>query len=143
MEAEIQFFMTSKDEKDFLIYAEQHVDSIDHSHSAIVFKVGDCNLNFYPSVKDGNQLFLGRLEVRLGMSQFKDQERAKSVFRKLRNWLKKGYFSRLAFLNKRSQLTPSRVHWLGPDAKKWKLDKPKEHLLRLSTTSNTVFDIGF
>lgn len=143
MDAEIQFFMTSKDQKEFLLYAEKHVDSINDIDSALEFKIGDCRLHFSPSVLDGNILYLGRLEIRLGISDLHDQERAKSVFRKLRNWLKKNYFSRLAFINKRDKLTPSRVHWLAPDAKKWKLKNPEEHLLKLSKTSNTVFNIGF
>jgi len=143
MDAEIQFFMTSIDEIEFLSFVEKQVDSVVKSDSFFKLVLGDCELFFTPSYLEEKNLYLGKLEIRLGDFEFKDQERAKYVFRKLRNWLKKKYFSRLAYINKRNKLTPSRVHWLGPDAKKWKLLDSDNHLLKLSNTSKTVFDIGF
>jgi len=143
MDAEIQFFMTSIDEIEFLSFVEKQVDSVVKSDSFFKLVLGDCELFFTPSYLEEKNLYLGKLEIRLRDFEFKDQERAKYVFRKLRNWLKKKYFSRLAYINKRNKLTPSRVHWLGPDAKKWKLLDSDNHLLKLSNTSKTVFDIGF
>ena len=147
MDAEIQFFMTEKDESDFLDDAKTLVDSIDKSSIPLRLILGDCELLFTPSSLEENTLYTGKLEIRLGKAEldYKDLERAKSVFRKLRNKIKKSYWSRLAYLdkNKNDKLTPSRVHWLGADAKKWKEADPEKHILKLSKTSWMVFDIGF
>jgi len=147
MDAEIQFFMTEKDESDFLAFVETQIDRIDKSQNPYRFILGDCELYFTPSVLEENTLYTGKLEIRLGKAglDYKDLERAKTVFRKLRNKIKKDYWSRLAYLdkNKNDKLTPSRVHWLGVDAKKWKQADPEKHILKLSKTSWMVFDIGF
>lgn len=147
MDAEIQFFMTEKDESDFLDFARTLVDSIDKNSIPLRLILGDCELLFTPSSLEENTLFTGKLEIRLGKAElnYKDLERAKSAFRKLRNKIKKSYWSRLAYLdkNKNDKLTPSRVHWLGADAKKWKEADPEKHILKLSKTSWMVFDIGF
>jgi len=45
--------------------------------------------------------------------------------------------------NKKGKLTPSRNHWLGPEAKKWKDVDSSNHILKLSKTSWMEFDIGF
>ena len=143
MDAEIQFFMTAKDEQDFLAVADKHVDKIEGNKGSLILIIGDCQLVFNPSERSDNTIYAGRLLIRSSNESASDLERAKSIFRKLRNWIKKKYFSRLAFINKKGKLTPSRIHWLGPDAKKWKQQDPEEYVLKLSHTSNTVFDIGF
>lgn len=147
MDAEIQFFMTSKDEADFLVFAQKQLDSVEKGDDIYSLVLGDCELQFTPSLLEAEILYMGKLEIRLGNPELKhkDLERAKSTFRKLRNWIKKKYFSRLAYLNKnkKDKLTPSRVHWLGPDAKQWKEADSKNHILKLSQTSWMVFEIGF
>lgn len=147
MDAEIQFFMSEKDKTDFLEFVEIQVDHIDESNSPIRLIIGDCELLFTPSIFDTNTLFMGKLEIRLGKAEinYQDLERAKSIFRKLRNKIKKDYLSRLAYIdkNKKDRLTPSRVHWLGADAKKWKEANAENHILKLSKTSWMVFEIGF
>ena len=146
MDAEIQFFMTSTDETDFLAFAQKHLDRVTSSKEGAQFTIGDCELQFTSSVIDDNSMFAGKLEIRLDDPDFnyEDIERAKSVYRKLRNWIKKKYWSRLAYLhkNKKDKLTPSRVHWLGPDAKRWKEADSENHILKLSRTSWMVFEIG-
>ena len=147
MDAEIQFFMTDKDESDFLEFAKTQVDSIDNSTNPIRLILGDCTLFFTPSITESNTMFMGKLEISTNKADLKyqDLERAKSSFRKLRNKIKKDFWSRLAYLdkNKKNRLTPSRTHWLGADAKKWKESDPDKHILKLSKTSWMVFDIGF
>ena len=142
MDAEIQFFMTSKDERAFVSFAQKYVDRIDNDGTVLMLILGDCHLTVKTSDFDNLALYLGKLEIRLGNSDLNDQDRAKSTFRKLRNWIKKNYFSRLAYISKRGKLTPSRVHWLAPDAKMWKQADSEKHLLKLSKTSDTLFDIG-
>ncbi len=146
MDAEIQFFMTEKDEADFLDFVKVHIDEIENHGPQMKFRMGDCELLFSASVMQKNKLYIGRLEIRLGNpdENFESAERAKTTFRKLRNWIKKNYYSRLAYLNKKKKdkLTPSRVHWLGPDAKKWKQKHPEHNELRLSKTSWMIFEIG-
>ncbi len=148
MDAEIQFFMTKKDEEEFLLYAKKIVDAIDKNPATIDLKVGDTALLiFTPSSEEDNTLYVGKLEIRLGNSELplKELEQAQKAFRQLRNWIKKHYLSRLAYhdKNKKNKLTPSRVHWLGKDAKKWKEEQPEQHHLKLSRTSWMEFDIGF
>ncbi len=151
MDAEILFFMTSKDQSDFLEMVSSHCDSIvEEAHSKSLFvNIGSRHLLFTPSILEENILFVGKLEIRLSDNSdqidIKDQERAKLIFRKLRNWLKKHYWSRLAYLNqnKKDKLTPSRNHWLGPDAKSWKEADEKTRLLKLSPTSWMVFELGY
>ena len=151
MDAEILFFMSTKDQTDFLAIAENHCDSIveESQSKVLILHIGGCQLLLTPSILEENTLFTGKLEIRLGelsdLLNIQDQERAKSVFRKLRNWLKKHYWSRLAYLNqnKKSKLTPSRNHWLGPDAKLWKEGDEEMRLLKLSKTSWMVFELGY
>jgi len=147
MDAEILFFMTEKDKSDFLLFAEKHCDSIVNLCDTIELNIGDCKLLFTHSILENDILHCGKLEIRLGRSEFgcNDEEKAKSIFRKLRNYLKKSFWSRLAYenKNKKGQLTPSRNHWLGPDAKKWKEADSTSHILKLSKTSWMEFEIGF
>ena len=150
MDAEILFFMTTKDQDDFLKVVEKHCDSMSETNRShdLIFHIGDCSLFFVASKCEVDTLFTGKLEIRLSNTstvfESTHKERAKTVFRKLRNWIKKHYWSRLAYLNqnKKNKLTPSRNHWLGPDAKVWK-ESNKSHLLRLSKTSWMVFEIGY
>ena len=149
MDAEIRFFMTSEDEATFVAFAKKHIDEIILSDTLIQrFVVGDCDLLFTPTVAEGDTLYSGVLEIRIDASDdsaCKNQMRANASYKKLRNWLKKNYWSRLAYINKtkKDQLMPSRIHWLAPEAKKWKEADPESHLLKLSKTSWMVFNIGF
>ena len=147
MDAEILFFMTEQDELDFLAFAEKHCDSINIKNGLSELNVGDCKLLLTSSAIESGAMYCGKLEIRLGRSEFdcEDQEKAKSVFRKLRGYLKKNFWSRLAYenKNKKGRLTPSRNHWLGPNAKKWKEADLTGHLLKLSKTSWMEFEIGF
>jgi len=147
MDAEIQFFMTQKDQADFLDFATTIVDETIQNKNDYHLIVGDCALHLVPSEQEEEIIYAGRLEIRLGQAElpYQDLERAKSTFRKLRNWIKKNYWSRLAYLNKnkKNKLTPTRVHWLGPEAKRWKESDPDKHVLKLSKTSWMQFDIGF
>lgn len=151
MDAEILFFMTTKDQADFFKFAGSHCDSIveESKNKVFVLHIGSCQLLFTPSVLEANTLYIGKLEIRLNelsdQLDIIDQERIKSIFRKLRNWIKKYYWSRLAYLNqnKKNKLSPSRNHWLGPDAKAWKEDDQKNRFLKLSHTSWMVFELGY
>ncbi len=93
-------------------------------------------------------MYSGVLEIRIEHDRdtaCKSQLRANAAYKKLRNWLKKKYWSRLAYINKtkNDKLMPTRIHWLAPEAKKWKEENPEKHILKLSKTSWMVFDIGF
>jgi len=147
MDAEIRFFMTMGDEKDFLAFASKHIDKIEKDNSLKQhFIIDECELLYTPTQLEDNTMYSGVLEIRiLAEDNCKGQLRATSIYKKLRNWLKKNYWSRLAFINKNksNRLMPSRIHWLGPEAKKWKEEDPENHLLKLSKTSWMVFDIGF
>jgi hypothetical protein len=148
MDAEIRFFMTSKDEVEFISFANKHVDEIKQSNNTLQqhFVIDECELLFTPTQLKNNIMYSGVLEIRISAEDScKGQLRTTSTYKKLRNWIKKKYWSRLAFINKtkNDKLMPSRIHWLAPDAKKWKEDNPEEHSLKLSKTSWMVFDIGF
>ena len=147
MDAEIRFFMTAGDEEAFLAFASKHIDKIEKNNSLKQrFIIDECELLYTPTQLEGNTMYSGVLEVRiLAEDTCKGQLRTTSTYKKLRSWLKKKYWSRLAFINKNksNRLMPSRIHWLGPEAKKWKEEDPETHLLKLSKTSWMVFDIGF
>ena len=154
MDAEIRFFMTDEDEEEFFTEVNKHVDQIittdnstDNDKQRLL--MGDCELLYTRTLAEGNTLYSGVLEIRTKNINIetacKDQMRAAKVYKKLRNWIKKNYWSRLAYINKtkKDQLMPTRIHWLAPQAKKWKEADPENHLLKLSKTSWMVFDIGF
>ena len=92
-------------------------------------------------------MYTGVFEIRIKNNDnaCENQIRANASYKKLRNWIKKNYWSCLAFINenKKNKLTPSCIHWLAPDAKAWKESDEKNHLLKLSKTSWMTFDIGF
>jgi hypothetical protein len=144
MESEQQFFMTEKDQNVFFDFVLGLVDSIDlrEESQTYQFSIDDCSLIFTPSPQDKNILYAGKLNIKTECC--KKEERTKKVYRKLKSWLKKNYWSRLAYLNqnKNNQLTPSRAYWVGPDAKSWKDEDPEDHVFKLSATSWMVFDIG-
>ncbi len=150
MDAEILFFMTAKDQSEFLEIATKSCDSVSNISNSNNMKLhlGSCYLIFKPSSLNINTLYTGSLEIRSSLFSTDidtlDKERTKTVFRKLRNWIKKYYWSRLAYLNQNNnqKLTPSRNHWLGPDAKSWK-ESSKKHMLKLSSTSWMIFEIGY
>ncbi|MCF6189726.1 MAG: hypothetical protein L3J51_04535 [Cocleimonas sp.] len=160
MDAEIRFFMTHTDEAEFLAFANKHIDEIkqgsslkqenspEQKYSAKQsFIVGDCELFFTPTVIENHTMYSGVLEIRIENSNTacKNQLRANATYKKLRNWIKKKYWSRLAYINKtkKDKLMPTRIHWLAPKAKKWKEEDSEKHILKLSKTSWMVFDIGF
>ena len=151
MDAEILFFMTAKDQSDFLTMVRGCCDSLTKQidSNKFFFKVAGCHLIFTPTMFEDDTLYAGKLEIRTSSfpeetSQI-DKDRVQAVFRKLRNWIKKNYWSRLAYFNqnKKGKLTPSRNHWLGPDAKRWKQENTEKHVLKLSKTSWMEFEIGY
>ncbi len=146
MDAEIQFFMCHKDEQEFIEFASTLIDEVKIKDQMIHLTIDDCTLIVTPSLMEKGTLYKGQLEIRASYCDptNKGYERAKSIFRKLRNWIKKKYWSRLAYIdkNKKDKLIPSRVHWLAPEAKKWKEKNIEGHFLKLSPTSWMVFDIG-
>ncbi len=153
MDAEIRFFMTLKDEAEFFEFAHKYIDEIKQSsnpeqNNKQRLIIADCELLFTPTLVEESTMYSGVLEIRIEAdsdSACKNQLRANAAYKKLRNWIKKKYWSRLAYINKtkKDQLMPSRIHWLAPDAKKWKEADSKKHLLKLSKTSWMVFEIGF
>jgi len=151
MDAEILFFMSAKDESDFLKISISYCDSITHQSPSKVqlFHLGNHHLIFTPTTKEKETLYAGKLEIRLssvsGKLKSNDKEDLKTLFRKLRNWIKKNYWSRLAYVNqnKLAKLTPSRNYWLGPDAKLWKEANQDEHILKLSRSSWMKFELGY
>lgn len=142
MESEQQFFMTEKDQEAFFDYVKGLVDSIDQVEETYQFSIDDCFLIFTPSPHESNILYAGKLNIKT--EGCKKEERTKKIYRTLKGWLKKNYWSRLAYLNqnKNNRLTPSRAYWVGPDAKRWKDEDPEDHIFKLSATSWMVFDIG-
>jgi hypothetical protein len=147
MDAEIRFFMTPDDEAEFIGFANKHIDVIKQGNELKQhFVIDECELLFTPTQLEDNTMYSGVLEIRIGAEDScKGQLRATIIYKKLRNWIKKKYWSRLAFINKtkKNKLMPSRIHWLAPEAKKWKEENPEKHTLKLSKTSWMVFDIGF
>ena len=87
MDAEILFFMMEKDEANFVTFAKQYCDSIVNQNGTTQFNIGDCKLLFTRSILEDKTMYCGKLEIRLGRAEFDcvNQEKAKSVFRKLRN----------------------------------------------------------
>jgi len=151
MNAEIQFFMTVKDQLEFLEFAKLHCDSITKlsDSDTMLLKVSNSHLTYQPSALLNSILFTGKLEISLSpcpdsLSNI-DSERTKTLFRTLRNWIKKHYSSRLAYLNqnKNGKLTPARSYWLAPDAQMWKESNQEKHILKLSPTSWMEFEIGY
>ncbi len=143
MKAELQFFMTPKDTEDFLRFTQDKVDAIEEARH---FIIGDCEIHHEASLLSNDTIFIGRINIDTGdiNHHCKDQERAKAVFRTLRNWLKKHYTCKLstASLDDPDKRSMSRSHWLGPDAKRWKEKDASNRLLRLSTTSPATFDVA-
>jgi len=149
MDAETRFFMTPTDQAEFIQFAKKHVDEIDKSSIPHRFIVSDCELLFTPTELEEKTktMYSGVFEIRIKADDTacKNQIKANASYKKLRNWIKKKYWSRLAFINKtkNDKLMPSRIHWLAPEAKKWKETDEDNHILKLSKTSWMVFNIGF
>ena len=69
--------------------------------------IGECILKLTPSYFDGDILYTGKIVINTGTidEHCKEADRAQKVYRKLRNWMKKHYWSRLAYLNKLKKIS--------------------------------------
>ena len=144
MKAEIQFLMSPKDTDEFIAFAKQSVD--DHDEDSECFRIGDCEINFQPSVMpNAMTIIIGYIAINSGGLDdgCKDQNRANKTYRELRNFIKKRYYNRLSTWTEgqKEKANRSRNHWLGPDAQHWKTENPNA-LMRLSNSSSILFDIA-
>ena len=142
MKAELQFFMLKDDEREFLAFAEQHIDKIENQNH---FVIGDCEVIFTPSVLTGDTLFMGSIAINSGGIDdgLKDQTRANNTYRQLRNWIKKRYYNRMSTWTEGEEDKSSRTRniWLGTHAKKW-AEENKNAKMKLSETSSICFGIA-
>ncbi|MEE9494725.1 MAG: hypothetical protein V3W04_15300 [Gammaproteobacteria bacterium] len=147
MKAEIYFFMTAPDAEAFIKHVEELVDSIEEHSESSIFIIGDCQIEYLPSIMIESSLLTGSIAIDSGgidngCTQYL---RANKTYKALRNWIKKGYYSRLCTWTEGEdmQATSSRTRdlWLGPDAKKNK-ESNNDMQLRLSLTSDVLFDLA-
>ncbi|MEE9343955.1 MAG: hypothetical protein V3V12_10025 [Gammaproteobacteria bacterium] len=139
--------MSTPDTEAFLKEAKKLIDSIEAHGESSVFIIGDCQIEYLPSIMIENSLLTGSIAIDSGgidngCTQYL---RANKAYKALRNWIKKGYYSRLCTWTEGEdmQTTSSRTRdlWLGPDAKQNK-ESNNDMQLRLSLTSNMRFDLA-
>jgi hypothetical protein len=129
MRSEFQFFMTAKDQEEFLEFAVLYIHKIDKTPK-IYWKlfIGDCFIQFDPGRIHNGDLISGRIAIAThGLDNepiCEHRAEAEKIYIKFRNWLKKTYTNKLTCRNiyrpESSQL--SKHLWVGPDAEKWKQD---------------------
>ncbi len=145
MRSQLQFFMTSEDEAEFVSLAGGLVDSIDHSSDVQWFlRIGDCCIQLLRCRADKRQLIAGRLA--LATSGFGGESesaaRAENAYKKMRNWLKRSYMNRMACRNVQiegSRMTLS-TFWASPRV----VDKVRsipEFTLRQTLGGPVVFEL--
>jgi hypothetical protein len=104
MRSEFQFFMTAKDEAEFVSFAEYLADRVDReSDTQWFFWIGDCSVQFLRSRVRRRELISGRIALAtsgfgLVFDSAADGER---LYKRLRAWLKKSYNNELTCRNSR------------------------------------------
>ena len=144
MKAELQFFALPNDSDEVLATVKDTVDAIETQKGNTRIIVGDCELVYTPGALEGRLLIVGSLAINTGPvdDSCADQERAKKVYRHIRNWFKKNYSNKLYtyMLEGDKNETAARNHWISPSASAW-VQEDKERQLKLYDTSPLVFDI--
>ena len=139
MKAELQFFAMPDDAEEFLAFARDKVDSIENNHRLVI---GDCKIIYTAGVIDDTMLLVGSIAINTGTvdNSCADQERAKAVYRSLRQWFKKTYSNKLSTysLDDSEKVALARNHWISPAAIAWK-KADSQRLLKLYDTSPIVF----
>ena len=141
MKAELQFFAMPDDVEEVLALVKHKVDVIENNHRLVI---GDCEVHYNPSVINDNILLMGTVAINTGTvaDSCAAQERAKSVYRTLRKWLKKNYSNQLntyQLVGDRKDKA-ARNHWISPAAIAWKAEN-EAHLLKVLENSQTAFNI--
>ena len=97
-----------------------------------------------PGSLEDSMLIVGSLVINTGPvdDSCADQERAKKVYRRIRNWFKKNYSNKLYtyMLEGDKNEAAARNHWISPSASAW-VQENNDRQLKLYNTSPLVFDI--
>lgn len=141
MKAELQFFAMPDDVEEILALVQSKIDAVEYKHR---FIIGDCEVAYKAGILQDNILLMGSVTINTGevSNSCAAQERAKSVYRLVRKWMKKHYSNRLNTY----QLTgdrkdkAARNHWISPAATLWK-NADEKHELKIIENSSTAFDI--
>lgn len=139
MKAELQFFAMPDDAEEFLAFAREKADSIENNHRLVI---GDCEIFYTAGVIDNTMLLVGSVAINTGTvdNSCADQERAKAIYRSLRQWVKKNYSNKLSTysLDKSEKVALARNHWISSAATTWKkADSQRE--LKLYASSPIAF----
>lgn len=141
MKAELQFFAMPEDVEEILALIEAKIDAIKYKHR---FVVGDCEVTYKAGVLIDDILLMGSIAIDTGTvdNSCAAQERAKSVYRIVRKWIKKHYSNRLNTyqLTGERKDKAARNHWISPAAVAWK-KADEQHILKITAESSTAFDI--
>lgn len=148
MKAELQFFAMPDDADVLLAFAKNKVDSIEvlnnenaQQHRLVI---GDCDILYTASTLQDHMLLVGSVAINTGPVNHscKDQERAKTVYRRLRKWLKKNYSNKLSTdsLDGSEKVALARNHWISPAAVAWKRED-QQRQLKLYDTSPIIFEL--
>jgi hypothetical protein len=144
MKAELQFFAMPDEKSEVLAFVEDKVDTIQEMDNQRHLIIGDCKLVFTGSSIQEDMLIVGSIAINTGTvdDSCADQEKAKAVYRKIRNWFKKGYSNKLCTYSLEGDRDDgvARNHWISPAAIEWKKED-KSRLLKLYDTSPIAFDI--
>lgn len=144
MKAEIQFFAMPNDINEVLALIDDKTNTVEKKGESTHLIIGDCKLVYTSGSLQKNRLIVGSLSINTGSADDScgDQERAKKVYRFIRNWFKKNYSNKLYtyMLEGNKNETAARNHWISPAATAWK-QKDKNRQLKLYDTSPLVFDL--
>ena len=141
MKAELQFFAMPDDVEEILTLVQAKIDTVEYKHR---FIIGDCEVAYKAGIIKDHILLMGSVIIDTGSvgNSCAAQERAKSVYRTVRKWMKKHYSNQLNTY----QLTgdrkdkAARNHWISPAAAAWKTSN-ENHLLKIIEHSPTAFEI--
>lgn len=143
MRSQLQFFMVEDDEREFLAFAEQEVDSVETSKSSSLWlMVGDCPIQFCPSVSKNSVLNSGRIAIATtGTEQvYESSLKGERIFKRLRRWMRERYSNSLVCRNMNIPGSDMAVRdfWVGPFAEAWVLEDAGR-VLKQPGVRNTEF----
>ena len=115
--SEVRFFMTGKDEEEFLHFALDHVDSLEkESDYQWHLCLDGYRIQLLRSQIKDEVLVIGRIALRTREDQ--DSKNAEKIYRKLGRWIKGRYTNSLLVRNVNNGNSTRAIKdvWLAPDA---------------------------
>ena len=143
MNTSLQFFMTKVDEDEFVkAFKNADYDEIEESKWQIMYHCGDEHVQFLRSDQYEGLITEGRIAIKTNHKN-DSSLRCDTLYKNMRNWIKKNYSNNLVLYNTKLQTRDEAVFeknwWVSKEVKN--LIKDNDTILKPSKNSFVVYEI--